>query len=115
MSDYDSKFRQYKALDRATIIAAASEFSLTIVTTDIQNNLDFLSEFKNIYPEKTTDTKQFSLLILFFAIRRQHRLVGFEEDIRMIPHLKNIYLALKKDKKLCAAQLDIYKWFTHLK
>lgn len=98
----------------ASIIETASNLGLCICLSDIQADLNFLKDFKNNYPQLTTTSKQFSLLIIFFAIRHSHKSEIYQEDKLLIPHLKNIHLHLKKkkgDDALSPAQIDFYKWF----
>jgi hypothetical protein len=92
-----------------TILKIADELSLTVDKSDIQPNISFLYTFNDSYPINKTTSKQFSLLMIFFSLRKTN---GLEDnDSQHIDHLRAIRTALARKRELSSAQTDFWKWF----
>jgi hypothetical protein len=106
---FEKIFQEKLNLDLKTIQEIASRIDLVVLASDIKNNIGFLSRFTVAYPLDTTTAEQFSLLMIFFAIRQTR---GYKkEDSVHSNHLREIHINLKKKRMLSPAQIDFWKWF----
>jgi hypothetical protein len=96
-------------LDPKTLLKTAKDLDLTVLSTDIRPNIGFLSRFDVAYTINKTTPEQFSMLIVFFAIRQTRGMKN--TDSVHTNHLRNIQLYLKKNQSLSPSQIDFWKWF----
>lgn len=103
-------FNKKKELSKEEILRISSILKLNVLEKDIRNNIGFLSRFSVAYPKDTTTSNQFSLLLIFFAIRHTQGLK--EADSEHMEHLRKIHFSLKNNTQLSPAQIDLWKWFS---
>jgi hypothetical protein len=108
-SIYDRVFEQRLEIKIPTILRVAKDLELPISESDICSNIKFLKEFAFAYPGDKTTTGEFSALLIFFTIRQNQGLK--QRDKIHMYHLSTIQTFLKKNRNLCSAQVDFWRWF----
>jgi len=114
--DFKSKVSCIPIITPAVIVKTAEHFQLGVLEKDLRKSLAFLSKFQKLYPIDKTTSEQFSMLMVFFAIRYHQDIPIAEQnratDLELMPHFKLIHQQLKMAHRLTAAQTDFWQWFS---